>query len=136
VSNAGENEGAFYFACPTEELSNYTNLVGGLVTMHITVTGEMPSLSPITGEPQYNEDRVTTTMMAELRTAAGVKTIDQAVGQCEQKYSGQRLLVLKNSSHAAGAPGAPLGTMGSYLVADERTGRSFWMPRSCLDPAK
>lgn len=109
-----------YYACPTQELSDYTNFVLGLISFGYQMTGKFPNVSPVTGEPEYEGQ--TKSMLDTMRSAAGVGTFDQAVSECKIGKNRLRLRVLNN----------PQGGV-SIWVLDDRTKKTFWMPKTHLD---
>jgi hypothetical protein len=108
-----------YFACPTRELSEYTNNVLGMVSMTHQMTGSLPNISPVTGEPEYQGE--TKSMIDGLRAAAKVSTYDQAIKLCSQGKSKVSVLVMNNPEEG-----------GSIWVsgADQKP---FWMPKGFLN---
>jgi hypothetical protein len=104
-----------YFACPTRQLSEYTHVLLGLVSMHASVTGTRPAISRTTGEPQY--DGETKAMLDEYRKAAGVTSFDAAAAQCVKGPHGLRVSVEENPE-------------GFSLQVSDRSGRRFWIPKA------
>lgn len=116
----------FSYACPTRELSEYTNFVLGLVSTAITFTGHMPNISDKTGEPEYkdvsgkpNETRV---MLDNFRGNAKVGTFDQALALCNKEPSKIVVTIMNNPSDSQ-----------SIWVAADKSKKSFWMNKSHLD---
>lgn len=108
-----------YFACPSQELSDYTNYVLGIIEMN-AMFGEMPNISPDTGEPeQTGKSRA---ILDYLRIKARVSTFDQAVAACKKGRGGLRLMVANN----------PKGGT-SMWVFERKTKKSFWAPKSSID---
>jgi hypothetical protein len=104
-----------YFACPTRELAEYMHFVLGLVNMHVQVTGQRPTLSPTTGEPQQNGE--TKAMIDGYRKAAGVPSFNAAASQCVKGPHGLRVSVDESPE-------------GLALRVSDRSGRGFWMPKA------
>ncbi|HEF4742820.1 TPA: hypothetical protein SAO08_002665 [Burkholderia multivorans] len=110
-----------YFACPTRELSDYTLFVIGSVAFSAELSGKMPELSPVTGEPIYQGK--TAEMMTTLRNAARVRTFDEAAAMCKRGRNKVRVTILDAES----------GRSGSARVREEKTGETYWLPVSSLD---
>jgi hypothetical protein len=114
------------FACPTKELTLYTNLVYGLVTMSVALTGHMPNISPVTGEPEYhdgadgkpNETRMT---LDRLRSEAGVSTFDEAFAQCQSMKSKTGMVVMNYPKDG-----------GIMWVSDAELKNSYWIAKASL----
>ncbi len=114
------------FACPTKELTLYTNLVYGLFTMSIALTGHAPNISPVTGEPEYldgadgkpNETRLT---LARLRHEAGVSTFDAAIAQCQSMKNKTNMVVLNYPKDG-----------GIMWVSDSSVKHSYWILKSSM----
>lgn len=86
------------YACSTEAKAIYVNTVLGLVSFQQTLSGQLPNISPKTGEPEYQGE--TKQMLDTLRNAAGVSTLDEAASQCIEgsKIRNKKFMVL-NSKH-------------------------------------
>lgn len=115
-----------YFACPTRELSDYTNMVLGLVALTAQFGGQMPNVSPETGEPEYRDDangpNKTRQMLAYYRSKAKVSTFDQAVALCAEGRSGFKVTILNIRDDEM-----------STWVHDSKRNVSYWLPRSALN---
>ena len=108
-----------YFACPSRELSEYTAVVLGLISMHLQVTGKAPILNATTGEPQYKDE--TQQILDAHRTAAGVKSFKEAKSRC---FVGQASRKVRIEEFAS--------TSKSMLVLD-KSGKKYWMSKSHAD---
>lgn len=115
-----------YYACATQELSEYANFIIGLAAAQYQLTGTLPNISPKTGEPEYLDDsrgpNLTRVMIEKYRAAAKVATFDQALAQCMTGRAKVKVVVMN-------VPGEGM----SIWVGDPKTKRSYWMPRSSLD---
>lgn len=115
-----------YYACATQELSEYTNFLIGLVSAQYQMTGKLPNISSKTGEPEYFDDskgpNMTRVIIEKLRTAAKVSTFDQAVHQCMQGRAKVTVMVMNIPKDAM-----------SYWVFEQKAKRSYWMPKGNLD---
>ncbi|MGF6154036.1 hypothetical protein [Pseudomonas fluorescens] len=111
-------KGAFYFACPTKELSEYVATVWGVVSVSYQLTGKLPNISPATGEPEYEGQ--TKEMIDALRSDAKVSTYDQAQALCAKGKAGVRVMVMNN----------PEDAISIWVGADNQ--KPFWMPKSFL----
>jgi DNA-directed RNA polymerase subunit RPC12/RpoP len=113
------------FACPTKELTLYTNLVYGLFTMSVAL-GRSPNISPVTGEPEYpdgpdgkpNETRLT---LERLRGEANVSTFDEAIGRCQNMKNKTSMVVLNYPKDG-----------GIMWVSDSNVKNSYWIAKSSL----
>ncbi|MRW88828.1 hypothetical protein GJ699_02385 [Duganella sp. FT80W] len=114
-----------YYACASKELSEYVNFVIGLVSTSIQFTGQMPAISPKTGEPEYLDGKdgpnKTRMILDLLRKKAGVATLDQAMAQCTKGSPNIRVSVMNN----------PADSQAIWVIAD-KSKKSFWMPKSHL----
>lgn len=115
-----------YFACPTRELSDYTNMVLGLVALTAQFGGSMPNISPETGEPEFRDDangpNKTRQMLAYYRGKAKVSTFDQAVALCAEGRSGFKVTILNIRDDEM-----------STWVHDSKRNVSYWLPRGALN---
>lgn len=118
VITAPAAEGSF-FACQTEALSDYTNLVLGLVQMQKQLSGTSPNIDPATGEPVYEGETADT--LATHRAKAGVKTFDEAVAHCQR---GPHLRTVTVMNFVRGR--------ASTWVSDERAHTTYWVPTNWL----
>jgi hypothetical protein len=107
-----------YFACPTMELSDYTNAVLGMVSLS-ALSGKMPNISPVTGEPEYEGQ--SKQMLDVLRAKARVATFDQAVAACK-KGAGKRAVTVMNN---------PKDGFSIWVAGVDK--KPFWMPKGHLD---
>lgn len=122
--NAGEKAITYakkddmYFACPTMELSEYTNYVLGLASFS-ALLGQMPNISPVTGEPE--QEGKSKQLLDALRTKARVATFDQAVALCK-KGAGKRIVTVMNN---------PKDSDSIWVAGADN--KPFWMPKGHLD---
>lgn len=114
-----------YLACPSRELAGYTTTVLGLISTHISLTGKMPNISDRTGEPEYldgpdgpNQTRL---MLDRARSAAGVRTFDQAAAICQLGKGKQSVTVMNNPENSG------------VLWVKDSSGKTYWMPKSHVD---
>ncbi len=114
-----------FFACSSMELSEYTNTVLGLIAISIQFTGHLPNISDKTGDPIVQGE--TKTLLDNLRAAAGVQTLDQALHNCMQGIGKRKLIVLNFPESA---------DRGSMYVTDTLRKLSYWMPKGAADPKK
>ena len=118
ISYAKKNEP--YYMCPTRELAEYTNFVIGLVFLSVQISGKMPNISPITGEPEYVGE--TKTRLDRMRDLAGVSNFDQAVASCKLGKNALHMFVTNNPKD------------GNLIwVSDEKSKKLFWMPKGYLN---
>jgi len=108
-----------YFACPTKELADYTNFALGAVTVVYTMTGQMPNISPVTGEPEFAG--ATGAAMAAKRRAAMARTLDEAAAKCTKGANGRAYLVANDSDQ------------GMLWVQDAKSKVMSWAPKSHFD---
>jgi hypothetical protein len=109
-----------YFACQTKELSEYTNYVLGLLAFSKMISGHLPNVSPITGDPeQEGKSKVT---LDQLRSTAKVQTFDQALTMCERGRNGIQLLVANNPKDSQ-----------SIWVFDPKRNLNYWVSKSHMD---
>lgn len=116
-----------YFACPTKELSDYTFIVIGFVSIQASLTGTMPNISPETGEPEYldgpdgkpNQSRL---MLDAARHAARVRTFDEAISLCKPGKNKVHVMVMNNPKDS-----------NSVWVADPKTKTTFWISKGMLN---
>lgn len=108
-----------YFACPTRQLSEYTQTVLGLRSMHLQVTGQAPKNDPQTGEPVY-EGEVKAMLVAQ-RQEAGVRSFQEAVKQCRAGANGLAVRVVENPSESR-----------AMRVSDP-SGNQFWLSKTHAD---
>lgn len=109
-----------HFACKTKELSEYTNYVLGLLAFSKMMSGRMPNLSPVTGDPeQEGQSKV---ILDTLRSEAKVRTFDQALTMCERGRNGIQLLVANNPKDSQ-----------SMWVFDVKRNLNYWVPKSAMD---
>jgi hypothetical protein len=108
-----------YFVCPSRQLSEYTHLVLGLVSLHQQTTGTTPVFSQETGEPKYEGE--TEAMLKKYRAAAGVRTFQEAKGKCSNGPDGQRVQVEENPPDSVA------------LMVSDRSGQRFWVPKVHVD---
>lgn len=109
-----------FWACPTKELSEYTNFAFTMALMTYQISGKLPNISPITGEPEFQGE--TKTFLTILRERTGLKTLDQATAMCIHGRHGLKLTVANLPKD---------GT--SIYVFDEKTKTMFWMPKANLN---
>lgn len=106
-----------FYACPTQQLGTYANYVIGMVSAIYSMTGQMPNISPVTGDPeQTGQSKI---LLDALRKEASVKTFDQAVAMCKSGKNRVRLTVMNFPDQGQ-----------QMWVGDEKTKESFWMPKS------
>lgn len=114
-----------YYACPTRELSEYTTIVLGLVSTHLTFTGKLPNISDSTGEPEYLDTKdgpnQTRLMLDYFRKAARVQTFDQATAACSVGKAGLKVAVMNNPSDR------------QVIWVRGAKNESFWVPKSHVD---
>jgi hypothetical protein len=115
-----------YYACPTRELADYTNTVIGLSAITLRLTGELPNISPATGEPEYEGQ--SKDILDALRSSAHVRTFDEAVMHCKIGSGVQRLIV-------ANMPTKGLA-LTAWVVVDGKPDVLYWMPSAFLIPRK
>ncbi|KMN48758.1 hypothetical protein VL04_17470 [Chromobacterium violaceum] len=108
----------FYIACPTMELSEYANLVIGLIAFNAQMIGKMPDISPVTGEPAYQGE--TAAMLQRARTKARVSSFDQAMSVC-RKGVGKKVVTVMNGAKESDS---------IWVVGQDN--KPFWMPKSHL----
>jgi hypothetical protein len=118
VTYATQSE--MYWACPTRELAEYTDLVIGLLASQYELTGTLPNLSPMTGEPEYQGE--TKIMLEQSRGAAHVQSFDQAVAVCHKGRAGIRVSIMNNPGKGA-----------AIWVMNDKTKETFWMSAGMLD---
>ena len=109
-----------YYACPTKELSEYTNFVIGMVSASMQMTGRIPNISPITGDPEWSGG--SKLILENLRNGAGVATFDQAIALCANGKNGIKVKVMN----------LPADSLVMW-VHDPKRNISFWMPKSHAD---
>lgn len=116
-----------YYACPSKPLAEYTNFVIGMASMAVQLTGHLPNISPVTGDPEYldgaggkpNQTRI---MLAFMRNQAKVQTFDEAVAMCSMGRSRVLVTVMNEPKDSS-----------TVWVFDDKKKLSFWMPKSSLD---
>jgi len=116
-----------YFACPTKELSDYTAIVIGFVSIQASLTRTMPNISPETGEPEYfdgpdgkpNQSRL---LLDAARHAARVRTFDEAISLCKPGKNKVHVTVMNNPKDS-----------NSVWVADSKTKTTFWISKGMLN---
>jgi hypothetical protein len=109
-----------YYACPSRELADYTNVFVGLIALHVTFTGHLPNISDKTGEPEWQGE--TKTMVDSLRDKARVSGFNQASSLCTKGLNKIRVTVLNN----------PSGSEYIYVM-NEKNNKTFWLPKTFLD---
>jgi len=109
-----------YFACPTAELSDYTMMVMGAVSLS-SLSGRTPNISRITGEPEFVGESAE--LLRQYRQAARVRTFDEAVSKCRPGVNGLRLVV-------SNIPG--VGHSVSVSL-EGKPGLPFWMSKAHLN---
>jgi hypothetical protein len=109
-----------YFMCPTQELAEYTSFVLGMMAASYEMTGSLPNISPITGEPEAKGDMKI--MMDRMRSHASIKTYDQATALCSPGKGGLKLMVSNNPSNSM-----------VMWVFEEKTKASFWVNKAHMD---
>lgn len=120
ISTGSKNDK--YYVCQTRQTAAYVTMVMGLVQLQKALTGSMPNISPETGEPEY--EGKTKEMIDDLRTEAGVKTLDEAINNyCTPGKPGHRYIVMNNPSNE------------QYIWAgDIKHNQAFWFPKSAVKP--
>ena len=108
----------FFYACPSMELSAYTNGVLGLLSMTYQISGKTPTLSKSTGDPEYEGD--TRNTIDNWRKQAHVASFDQAVEQCVKGRDKLPVTLLKVPADA------------DDLLVSGDDNRPFWMPKGFL----
>jgi hypothetical protein len=114
-----------FFACDSMEMSEYTNTVLGLISISIQFTGHLPNISDKTGDPILQGE--TKTILDNLRTAAGVKSLNEAMQHCTNGAGKRKLIVMNFPSSKAD---------GSMYVEDTARRQAYWMPKGSADPIK
>ena len=109
----------FFYACPTKELSDYTNTVIGLASVMHQLTGKLPNISPETGDPELDGENGK--LIATLRSSAKVATYDEALGKCASGKNKQNVLVMNNPEDST-----------SIWVSTQNQ-KTFWMPKGFLN---
>ncbi len=109
-----------YWACPTRELAEYTDLLIGLVSAQYELLGKLPNISPETGEPEFKGE--TEEMITRARRAARVQGFDQAVASCRKGRAGLHVSIMNNPGKGA-----------AIWVMNDKTKETFWMPAGMLD---
>lgn len=113
-----------YYACPTRELSDYTNGVLGMAAVTVVIAGRPPNISPETGEPEAQGE--TKAFFDQLRRAAGVRTFDEGIAKCQQGRNGIRGTVMNDGG--ADSMSIWIGVQGGKA--------NFWLPSSHVDLIK
>ena len=108
-------------ACPTKSLSEYVTFVIGLIVATKMLTGQLPNISPQTGDPEYQGE--SKAMLDAYRAKANVRTFDDATAQCRQLNGGRRAMVLNYPDD------------GMSMWVGERSGAKYWITKSAADPA-
>jgi hypothetical protein len=115
-----------FLACPTRELAEYTNLVIGLISLTIIVTGRPPNISDKTGEPEYLDGKdgpnKTRVMLDQARKRANVRTFDEADKLCQDGVNKIKVLIMNSPEDSS-----------VIWVHKEKAEATFWMPKSHLD---
>ncbi|VTP14676.1 hypothetical protein PUATCC27989T_02542 [Phytobacter ursingii] len=116
-------KGDTVFACDTEERTNYTNYVLGLVSFMHDMTGRLPNISPKTGEPEVEGE--SKSMLDSLRTEAQAKTFDEAVAHClsEKKVNKKEFMMLNVKGD-------------SDYAWIGNTNKKIWIPLTAIKPVE
>jgi hypothetical protein len=112
-----------YFACKSEQLSEYTNFVLGLLSVQKTLAGTMPNVDPETGEPVYEGE--TKQVLDGLRLKAGVETFDEAVALCTKGPHRRKATVLNFVK----------GRSATW-ISDDKSGVTYWVPTNEIEIGK
>ncbi|MDE1942730.1 MAG: hypothetical protein KGI47_06260 [Betaproteobacteria bacterium] len=123
VGKTHSSKNDHYYACPTKELAEYTNFVIGVMALTYQMTGNIPNISPDTGEPEYEGQ--TKEMIDNLRSDARVTTFDEAAGKCVDGENGLTVVVANNPSSGS-----------AIWVVDRHKNNGFWMPKTNLNPVR
>jgi hypothetical protein len=115
-----------FLTCPTRELSEYTQIVIGLLTLTMQLTGRPPNISDKTGEPEYLDDKdgpnESRLMLDRARKRANVRTFDEAAARCSRGTGKVKVQVMNSPEDST-----------AIWVQNEKTKATFWMPKSHLD---
>lgn len=116
-------KGDTVFACDTEERANYTNFVLGMVSFMHQMTGRLPNISPVTGEPEVSGQ--SKDALDKLRTQAGVSTFDEAVKKClnEKQINKKNFMMLNVKSDS------------DYAWVGSKSNK-LWVPLTAIKPLK
>lgn len=109
----------YYFACPTQELSEYVSNVLGAASASYQLTGKRPNISPLTGEPELKGEWKQ--MIDTLRMNSGASTFDQAQALCSKGKSKLAVTVMNNPE------------LGGSIWVSGADKKPFWMPKAFLD---
>lgn len=118
VTYATQSE--MYWACPTQELAEYTDTLIGLAAAVYELTGKLNNISPMTGEPVFEGE--TERLIEMKRHAAHVETFDQATSLCRKGRAGIRVSIMNNP-----------GKGSAIWVQNDRTKDTFWISAGMLD---
>jgi hypothetical protein len=107
-----------YFACPSKELSDYTNGVLGLIEVSHQLSGSVPHTSSETGEPEYVGQ--SKARIDSWRESAGVNTFHEALAKCKKGADKTSVVLMGYSGR------------GDSIRVRDKSDNTFWMPTEHL----
>ena len=124
ISFVSKKDGEFFYGCDDKDVSEYVNFVMAMLSLNVQIGAGFPDISPVTGDPELEGE--SQSLLDSLRSKARVDTYDEAFARCSEGKNDMKLIVMYNSKRES----------GQILVSDEKTKKTFWMPKSSLNLRK
>jgi hypothetical protein len=109
-----------FYLCKSSELSEYANLVLGVMIKQARYAEVAPAISGKTGEPAAEGDDKL--LLDKYRAKAGVSTFEEAISKCYKGRRDMKVVVLYS----------PADSGSIYVAAEEDQENKLWLPKASL----
>lgn len=109
-----------FYLCRSNELSEYANLVLGVMVKQAQYAEVAPAISGKTGEPvAQGDDKL---LLDKYRARAGVSSFEEALSKCYKGRGDFKAVVLYS----------PADSSSIYVAAEDDPGNKLWLPKARL----
>lgn len=109
-----------FYLCKSSELSEYANLVLGVMVKQARYAEVAPAISGKTGEPATEgDDRL---LLDKYRAKAGVSSFEEAISKCYKGRRDMKVVVLYS----------PADSGSIYVAAEDDQENKLWLPKANL----
>lgn len=109
-----------FYLCKSSELSEYANLVLGVMVKQARYAEVAPAISGKTGEPAAEgDDRL---LLDKYRATAGVSSFEEAISKCYKGRRNMKVVVLYS----------PADSSSIYIAAEDDQENKLWLPKANL----
>jgi len=109
-----------FYLCRSNELSEYANLVLGVMIKQARYAEVAPAISGKTGEPAtQGDDKL---LLDKYRAKAGVSSFEEAISKCYKGRGDFKAIVLYS----------PTDSSSIYVAAEDDPDNKLWLPKAKL----